>query len=210
MLKKESELIKMENIAFIVHTDFKGNSIAVPPVLYNFKAGTSATFNPNYQLIFVQGIPICSIFSDTANDYFCRNDDEQGMLRHKLTFAIAKAKRQRILKSGKIARFTDEEIIELNSNWKHFLINNEENINDIKFNSNFYNATIEELKRLAKAINIYINDDTLSNNNDNTLSNNVTKSNNINLQQQQQQQQKQNENIKMINTIKRINNIIIR
>ena len=208
----------MENIAFIVHTDFKGNSITVPPVLYNFKAGTLATFNPNYQLIFVQGVPICSIFSDTANDYFCRNDDGQGMLRHKLTFAIAKAKRQRILKSGKVSRFIDEEIIELNSNWKHFLINNEENINDIKFNSNFYNATIEELKCLAKAINIYINDDTLlssnnnndtlSNNNSNTtLSNNVAKSNNINLQQQQQ---KQNDNIKMINTIKRINNIIIR
>lgn len=208
----------MENIAFIVHTDFKGNSITVPPVLYNFKAGTLATFNPNYQLIFVQGIPICSIFSDTANDYFCRNNDGQGMLRHKLTFAIAKAKRQRILKSGKIARFTDEEIIELNSNWKHFLINNEENINDIKFNSNFYNATIEELKCLAKAINIYINDNTLlsnnndstlSSNNDDTLSNSAAKSNNINLQQQQQKQ-KQNENIKMIDTIKRINNIIIR
>ena len=148
----------MVYIRFILHTDYSGKVLTNPVTEKEFKAGTIAYLNPINKLIYIDTIPVCQVDSMLAHKHFCRDDDGQGMLRHKYTYAIAFSKRQRIHQDGTVSRLTEEETQTLIDKWSHFI----KNFPDaILFNSNFFNATIEDLQRLAKDINIRvkINDD---------------------------------------------------
>ena len=145
-------------IKFLLHTDYSGPVLTNPVVEKEFKQSTIAYLDPYTELIHINEIPICHKDSEVANMYFCRDDDNQGQLRHKYTYAIAYSKRQRIHRDGTVSRLTEEETDIVVSRWKHFI----KDVPDaILFNSNFFNATIEDLQKLAQEINIRIKlDDT--------------------------------------------------
>ena len=143
----------MVYIKFLLHTDYSGTILTNPVTEKEFKQGTIAYLDPYTELIHINEFPICHKDSEVANMYFCRDDDNQGWLRHKYTYAIAYSKRQRIHKDGTVSRLTEEETDIIISKWKHFI----KDVPDvILFNSNFFNATIEDLQKLAREININV------------------------------------------------------
>ena len=99
------------------------------------------------------GKAICTPTSSQGHRYFAINNDGQGLVRGALTYAIAYSERERIHKNGHVFRFSEEEIETLERDWKHFL---RDDPGVILFNHDFFTAPVEELKRLAEAINITI------------------------------------------------------
>lgn len=167
----------MRYIKFLLHTDYSGAVLTTPFSQRQFKKGTIAYLNPNNELIFIEDVPVCYMNSYVSHEYFCRDDDEQGWLRHAYTYAIAKANRQRILSDGAVSRFTEEESNTITNRWGHFIRQDCPGV--ILFNTNFFNATIEDLQQMAKEINIKVklNDINDSNNNSNKDLNNDSNEN---------------------------------
>lgn len=160
----------MKYIKFLLHTDYSGAVLTNPIQKKEFEKGTLAYFNPNNEMIYIDDIPVCYINSQVSKEYFCRDDDNQGWLRHAYTYAIAFAKRQRIHSDGIVSRFTEEESRTILNRWKHFTM--EECLGVILFNSNFFNATIEDLQQMAKEIHIKIKlDDNIKKDSNNNISN---------------------------------------
>ena len=165
----------MRYIKFLLHTDYSGAVLTTPFSQRQFKKGTIAYLNPNNELIFIEDVPVCYMNSYVSHEYFCRDDDEQGWLRHVYTYTIAKANRQRILSDGSVSRFTEEESNTIINRWGHFIRQDCPGV--ILFNTNFFNATIEDLQQMAKEINIKVKlndekDTNDSNNNSNKNSDN--------------------------------------
>jgi len=144
----------MRYIKFLLHTDYSGAVLTDPVQHKEFKKGTLAYLDPYNQMICIDAIPICHMGSQVSQDYFCRDDDNQGWLRHAYTYAIAYANRQRIHSDGIVSRFTEQEIETIITRWNHFLAQDCPGV--IIFNINFFNATIEDLQQMAKEINIKI------------------------------------------------------
>ncbi len=101
------------------------------------------------------GRGVCFATSEEAKLHFARNDDGRGLERGALTYAIAYSTRVRygIGPDGRKRqqRFTDEEIEMLERDWKHFL---RDDVDVVLFNQTFFDAEPEELRRLARALNI--------------------------------------------------------
>ena len=98
---------------------------------------------------------ICYITSDAAYRHFARNDDNEGLKRGALTYAIAYAKREKKHKDGHVFRLSEGEIEMLMRDYPHFLKDTE----TILFNHDFFNAEINELQELAAALGIKIKED---------------------------------------------------
>lgn len=151
-----------DTLELVVHTELTCNCFTIPISEHTFKVGTKAIFSAKNEFIYVDDIPVCYYNSETGLKYFCRNDDGMGLLRHKYTYAIAQSDRIRIHDDGIVSRFTPEEIDEIYKNWSHFLADAPD---VLLFNSNFYNATIDDLRKMARAVNIRVNEDLNTNNN---------------------------------------------
>lgn len=145
---------------FIVHREFTtAVSINNQPIGENYvyaPRGTKAYYFEDNGLITLEDYTyICDYASEFAQLHLCRNDDGYGLMRGKLTYAIAYADRSRIHSDGVVSRFSEAEIDEILNNWKHFI--HEENKDTILFKSDFFNADINDLKKLAKLIHIRVN-----------------------------------------------------
>ena len=154
---------------YIVHKRYTGRVLDGSEKDVILERGTKAFLVEENGFIFLENtVPVCAKDSLVAHEHFCRNDDGKGLLRGKLTWAIAFAQRSRISKDGKPNRFSDEELNEINTNWKHFIRPDTPNV--ILFNTEFFNADTDILKQFAKAINISVNLDEFGEEN---LTNNV-------------------------------------
>lgn len=130
---------------YITHRRFRKPSALGKQL--NIPYGTELETKDNF-IIAPEGEPICFTTSENAKLHFARNDDGRGLERGKLTYAIAYAKRAR---GG--FRFSKGEIEMLERDWSHFL---RKDVDTILFNEDFFTADVEELQRLADALNIRI------------------------------------------------------
>ena len=130
---------------YITHKRFK--NIGMTAKTYNIPYSTNLEVKD--QIIYYNNEPICYITSENAHKYFSRNDDNNGLERGRLTYAIAYSDRKANKNNG--FRFTPEEREILVDEYSHFLVDNTE---WILFNHDFFNAEIEELKEMAKKLNI--------------------------------------------------------
>lgn len=92
---------------------------------------------------------ICTITSEDAYKYFARNDDGKGLERGRLTHAIAYSKRTPNEENS--FRFTDEEAEMLETEYGKYL---RKDTDTIIFNYDFFNASIEDLQKIAKRLNL--------------------------------------------------------
>ena len=135
---------------YIASRRYRGTSLVGKDI--NIPATTEA--EEMAKVIYVDGQPICFRTSQVAHEYFARNDDGNGMRRGKLTYAIAFSNRERYNENHtRRQRFTDDEIITLESKWNKYLI---QGIEVILFNHDFFNADINDLEEMAKSINIIV------------------------------------------------------
>ena len=130
---------------YITHKRFKDKGMTTKT--YNIPYSTELTVQN--QIIYYNNEPICYITSENGHKYFSRNDDNQGLERGRLTHAIAYSDRKVNKNNG--FRFTPEERDMLVAEYSHFLVDDQE---WILFNHDFFNAEVEELKELAKKLNI--------------------------------------------------------
>ena len=131
---------------YITHHRFKGKTACGE--MLNIPYGTELDTVGDF-IVTLDGKPICYATSENAKRHFARNDDQCGLERGKLTFAIAYASR----KKSKGFRFSESEAKMLEQEWSHFL---HKDVDTILFNENFFNAKPEELQRLANALNIKV------------------------------------------------------
>lgn len=100
------------------------------------------------------GEALCYSTSENAHKYFARNDDGQGLRRGALTYAIAYSQRERKSDDGmRRQRFTDAEIETICKDWEKYLV---PDIDVVLFNHNFFNAEVDDLEKMAKALNIQV------------------------------------------------------
>lgn len=112
---------------------------------YNFPRET--TLQTIGQFIAYNNSAVCKVSSEDAYMYFARNDDGKGLERGNLTYAIAYAPRKPNKDNG--YRFTDKEIEILEKDYGRFLRND---TGTIRFNYDFFNADIEELKQIKERL----------------------------------------------------------
>ena len=127
---------------YIAHRRFKGLALCGE---VNIPA-TSACEEIN-GVIFYNGSSICSCKSENAHQYFSRNDDEEGMLRGKLTQAIQKCLSVRDKKYQ--ARW--------DKIWADSICQKYKRPDDDDYwlwNHDFFQASIYDLKHISKLIGI--------------------------------------------------------
>lgn len=127
--------------------------IAVCGKKLNIPYGTKLNIISDF-IATTDGKAICYPTSENAHRYFARNDDNNGLERGKITYALAYGKRKPTnIKDRQFYRFSDKEIKILKRDWKHFL---RKDVDVILFNHEFFNADIEELRKMAKQFNIRV------------------------------------------------------
>lgn len=119
----------------------------------NIPYGTELTATPDGFVTFPDGRKITKIHSQNYIQHFSTNDDGQGLLRGKLTYAIAFSPRERKHKNGYVFRFSEDENDMIRKEWGKYLMPYDDTI---LFNNDFYDAPIEDLKKLADALDIQI------------------------------------------------------
>lgn len=129
---------------YITHHRFK--CVSMNGAKINIPYGTELELKKGF-VIAPDGTPICYPTSENAHLHFSRNDDENGLERGALTYAIAYSARN----AGKGFRFTNQEIDIITKYWSHFLRPDSEYI---LFNQSFFDADVQELRALASALNI--------------------------------------------------------
>lgn len=136
-------------IEYIAFRDYKGASITSKIEIikkgekFQLIAGRIATLdNPPRS--------ICLLDSHIAHEYFARNDDGNGMLRGAITYAIAFSERMIPSDIG-VFRFSEEEQEIIRNEYSRFL---RDDSDAILFNSDFFNADIDELAVMARELNI--------------------------------------------------------
>ena len=134
---------------YICHFDYNG--MTESGRVMNLKRGE--TYPIIGQRIANDNRSICVITSEVSHMHFSRNDDGRGLERGDLTYAIAYSHREREDGEGHIFRFSPEEQTALREKWKHWLRNDE---SVILFNNDFYQAEIEDLKKLADYLQLDI------------------------------------------------------
>lgn len=135
---------------YITHHSFKG--IALCGKQLNIPYGTELEVSGNC-LLTPEGNSVCYYTSANAKRHFALNDDGHGLERGALTYAISYSERQRKCENGAYYRFSDKERAMLIRDWSHFL---RPDSDFILFNEAFFRAEIEELQKLAKALNIRV------------------------------------------------------
>ena len=128
---------------YIVHRRFKKEAICGS---LNLRYGTKVEKQDD--MLWLDDVKaICFATSENAKLHFSRNDDGMGLERGKLTYAIAYAPR----KSRTGYRFNDEERKLLTEKYSHWL---RQDTDYILFNDDFFGAPVDELRELAKRLNI--------------------------------------------------------
>lgn len=136
---------------YIAHKRFK--SMAACKRVLNIPYGTKLESIGRF-IATPDGKAVCFTTSENAHKYFSRNDDDNGLERGALTYAIAYEKRPLINnKISQFYRFSNEEIKLLESHWKHFL---RDDVDVILFNHEFFNADIWQLRELARQLKIKV------------------------------------------------------
>ena len=118
----------------------------------NIPYGTELIIDNGF-VTFPDGRKITKVHSQNYIQHFALNDDGQGLLRGKLTYAIAFSPRERKHKNGYVFRFSEDENDMIRREWGKYLMPYDDTI---LFNDNFYDAPIEDLKKLADALDIQI------------------------------------------------------
>lgn len=138
---------------YITHRRFKNLALCGEKI--NLPYGTKLFAAGNF--IFTKDKKvICSVTSLNAHKHFAINDDDRGLERGKLTYAIAYSNRKKICytydKQQIFCRFSEDEQEMLKKEYKYFLKDHD----NIVFNHDFYNADLEELQKLADALKIKV------------------------------------------------------
>lgn len=131
---------------YITHRRFRG--LALCGERLNIPFGTNLECTGE-TLITPDGKAVCYCRSESAKRHFARNDDERGVERGKLTYAIAYSSRN----AGNGFRFSEDEAKILARDWGNFL---RHDLDVILFNDKFFSADPEELQRLADVLNIKV------------------------------------------------------
>ena len=135
---------------YVNHRRVKGKVLCGKEV--NIPAGT--VFECNNKLIKLGNDAICYSTSQMGHENFARNDDGNGMERGAYTYEIAFSNRKRFNKDKtRRQRFSDNEIETLCNKWEKFLI---PDIDVVLFNNDFFEADLEELKKMAADIHIRV------------------------------------------------------
>lgn len=132
---------------YIIHHRLKGSTISGQ---VNLPYGTKLVSNDNRFIIGSSGT-ICVIGSEQYNQHIAPNDDNNGLERGAITYAIAYKNTPTYSSRGQ--RFTEEQINILTSKYQRFLV---PDVDAILFNTKFFNAPIEDLRTMAKDLNIKI------------------------------------------------------
>ena len=131
---------------YICHRDYEG----ITESGKNMKISRGDVFPVIGVRIAKDNASICVTTSEISHMYFAINDDNQGLTRGDLTYAIAYSPREKEHSDGHIFRFSEEEIEMITKDYKHFLKQND----PILFNHDFFTADINELKELANKLDI--------------------------------------------------------
>ena len=134
-------------MTYITHHRF--HELAACGKQLNIPYGTKLTVNEGDFLCLEDGTPVCRRHCENAQKHFAINDDGLGLERGNITYTIAYADRRD--KNG--FRFSDENIARLTKLYSHFIV---KDLDYIVFNSSFFEADIEELKKMADNLNIRI------------------------------------------------------
>lgn len=133
---------------YILHRAYAGKTIDGSEV--RVPAGTELI--SRFECVYLDGNPFCYTTSQVAHEHVSRDDDNHGMERGILTYAIAHSERERYNSDHtRRQRFTDQEIETLCERWGQYL---NPHSDSILFNQDFYDADIKELKQMAKELNI--------------------------------------------------------
>jgi hypothetical protein len=119
---------------------------------YGTELGTIVE-NGQQFVAFPDGKKITKVHSQNYNQHFALNDDERGLVRGKLTYAIAFSPRERKHENGHVSRLSEDEIDMIRKDWSKYLMPYDDTI---LFNDAFYDAPIEDLQKLADALEIQI------------------------------------------------------
>lgn len=134
---------------YITHHPFKGKALSGEDV--DIPYGTTFDTIGRF-IVYDDKKVLCKITSLNAHQYFARNDDGQGLLRGRITHAIAY---DRLTEMGGFY-FTDAQQELLNGKWSRFIIPDS---TMILFNHAFFNARIVDLKEMIKDLGIqYMHD----------------------------------------------------
>ena len=125
---------------YICHKRFKKKGASGKD--YNISRGAELETVGNF--IALGSEAVCTVNSFDAFYHFARNDDEKGLERGELTFAIAFSDRKPNKDNG--YRFTPEQQEIICKEYSHFIVKDMEYI---IFNYDFFNAEIEVLKEIA-------------------------------------------------------------
>lgn len=132
---------------YIIHHRLKDSTISGQ---VNLPYGTKLYSNGGRFITGFSGT-ICVIGSEQYNQHIAPNDDNNGLERGAITYAIAYKNTPTYHSKGQ--RFTDEQINTLLSKYQRFLV---PDVDAILFNTKFFNAPIEDLRTMAKDLNIKI------------------------------------------------------
>lgn len=132
---------------YVAHRRYKGLDAGGNPI--NVRYGTEYETIGDF-IATPEGCGICFITSEVAHQYFAVNDDGRGLERGALTYAIAYSYRERKWPDKRIYRFSQAEAEMLERSWGHWL---RQDVDTILFNEDFFAAQLEDLKRLADALN---------------------------------------------------------
>lgn len=113
--------------------------------------GTICKLEKDRFIMSPEGNCIAVRFSYNGIRYFFRNDDGKGMERGELIDAIVFKERKP--HKDTFTRFNDEEVKILIEKWDKYLV---KDIPAILFNHDFYEAEIDDLKQMAKDLNIIV------------------------------------------------------
>ena len=142
---------KVNQMQYITHHEYDGKTMEAIPVI--IKKGEK--LNRLGDILYYNNLPICIYRSLVGKQHFSPNDDNNGLIRGEISYAIAYEPRIRFGGPEKNyqQRFTDEEISILNTKYDQYL---KPDIDMLLFNDKFFEESIEKLKEIAKAVNIEI------------------------------------------------------
>lgn len=133
----------------IVHRRYKNKDLFGNPL--NLPYGTVLN-EINGFLHTQEGVPVCTVNSEVAKMYTARNDDNEGLERGKLTYAIAYSR-----KNGGISkvgfRFSNKQCDVIVRHYQRFI---RPEFDMIIFNDRFFNAPVNELQEMAKELKIKV------------------------------------------------------
>lgn len=133
---------------YIVHRRFKGKALCGE--FLNIPYGTELILDGDF-LKTKDNKLICAVNSENAKIHFSDNTDGKGLLRGKLTYAIAYSKKGMTPDGG--FRFTEKQRNIIIRHYQRFL-NPEHDF--IIFNNKFFSASVDELKEMAAELKITV------------------------------------------------------